>query len=80
METSLTAARSSMSTTEQRTAEEAAALKAEQAFENSLRQEITSLSKESERLRELVARTQAMVDKRQNVIELRQREQKELGK
>ena len=52
---------------------------AEEALERSLKIEIDAMAKDAERLEGLVARAQAAVDKRQNVIELRQQQLAELG-
>ena len=55
------------------------ALMAEEALERSLKIEIDAMAKDAERLEGLVARAQAAVDKRQNVIEQRQQQLAELG-
>lgn len=54
-------------------------LRAEEALEKSLKIEIDAMAKDAERLEGLVSRAQAAVDKRQNVIELRQQQLAELG-
>ena len=55
------------------------ALRAEEALEKSLKVEIDAMAKDADRLDGLVARAQAAIDKRQNVIELRQQQLADLG-
>ena len=52
---------------------------AEEALERSLKIEIDAMAKDADRLDGLVARAQAAIDKRQNVIELRQQQLADLG-
>ena len=54
-------------------------MRAEEALERSLKVEIDGMAKDAERLNDLVARAQAAVDKRQNMIEIRQQQLAELG-
>ena len=56
------------------------ALRAEEALEKSLKVEIDAMAKDADRLEGLVARAQAAIDKRQNVIELRQQQLADLGR
>ena len=54
-------------------------MRAEEALEKSLKVEIDAMAKDADRLDGLVARAQAAIDKRQNVIELRQQQLADLG-
>jgi hypothetical protein len=79
IETYITATQNAFSTTQHEKEEKSAVLRAEQAFQKSLIKEIETSAKETGKLINLVARAQAAVDKKQNVIELRQKEKAEIG-